>query len=43
MDRDRPSETQWDLCDLGLDLASLFDCPARIVDDDLLTIRELDR
>jgi hypothetical protein len=38
---DSPSKTEWYLRDLSLDLTSLFYRPARIVDDDLLTIREL--
>lgn len=42
MNRDRPCETQWDLCDFCLDLRSLLDSPARIVYDDLLTTGELD-
>ena len=42
MDGDRPGKTEWDLRDRGLHLPTFFDRPLGIVDDDLLTICELD-
>ena len=42
VDSDRPGKTEWDLHDRSLHLPTFFDRPLCIVDDDLLTICELD-